>query len=315
MRINTGLRILFPALVAVGGAFALYAFAASKDIQAMVATAGAFPHQPSQQWRDYWYGGKAELTSYDVQQARYGQMHAGEAVTVFVTENFSPKELTKADGLPGPAIPVLKCNFDKKFITGIYPYSMLMTVASPVDVGTYPHAMKVSASCQEWCGHTYTQFNLRGSSYAWEEHSYFPGEGDKEGKLMADLTEDELWTRLRIAPDLLPVGKFNVLPSSFYLRLRHQEIQPREAELKLNDLDVSFREYTIRYTDGSRSLSIRFEKAFPYIIQGWTENYEEGFGPGAHPMTTTATRKQTILLDYWSKNAPADTILRKELGM
>ena len=37
---------------------------------------------------DYWYQGEAEITSYELEQARYGSMHDGEAVLIFVTERF-----------------------------------------------------------------------------------------------------------------------------------------------------------------------------------------------------------------------------------
>ena len=40
----------------------------------------------------YWYKGKAEITSYKLQQARYGEMYEGTAVTIFVTEDFSNKK-------------------------------------------------------------------------------------------------------------------------------------------------------------------------------------------------------------------------------
>ena len=45
----------------------------------------------------YWYGGKAELNSYDLKQSRYGQIRNGEAVMVFVTEDFSKSKQVKLD--------------------------------------------------------------------------------------------------------------------------------------------------------------------------------------------------------------------------
>ena len=44
----------------------------------------------SQEFKDYWYAGTAEITSYNLKQARYGEIHQGTAVTVFVTEDFLP---------------------------------------------------------------------------------------------------------------------------------------------------------------------------------------------------------------------------------
>ncbi|MEM6726422.1 MAG: septum formation inhibitor Maf, partial [Bacteroidota bacterium] len=33
-------------------------------------------------FKQYWYNGEAELSSYSLQQARYGEIHEGEAVMV-----------------------------------------------------------------------------------------------------------------------------------------------------------------------------------------------------------------------------------------
>ena len=63
-------------------------------------------------------------------------------------------------------------NFTKKFATGIYPYSMMTSVYSPIEVGENPKTLKVSTSAQEWCGHVYTQLNLKGSEYHVEGRSY-----------------------------------------------------------------------------------------------------------------------------------------------
>ena len=53
--------------------------------------------KPSKDFYDYWYGGKAEISSYKLEQARYGEMREGSAVLVFVTEDFLPDEQVKAD--------------------------------------------------------------------------------------------------------------------------------------------------------------------------------------------------------------------------
>ena len=34
----------------------------------------------------YWYTGLAEITSYSLEQARYGEIHKGSAVLIFVSE-------------------------------------------------------------------------------------------------------------------------------------------------------------------------------------------------------------------------------------
>ncbi|MDP7238046.1 MAG: hypothetical protein QGI34_15090, partial [Candidatus Latescibacteria bacterium] len=45
--------------------------------------------RPPASFGDYWYQGKAEITSYTLKQARYGEIHDGHVVLIFVTEDFS----------------------------------------------------------------------------------------------------------------------------------------------------------------------------------------------------------------------------------
>ena len=272
-------------------------------------------------FNDYWYAGKAELASYELQQARYGEIHEGHAVLIFVTEPFSKDKQVKLD-YPGRAgddnVSVLKLNLTKKFLTGIYPYSMMQSVFTPVSYDRYPNSLKVTTSSQEWCGHTFMQLNLQKSGYNLKGYSYFESEGDIEKQVKATLLEDELWNKIRINPSSLPVGKTKLLPSTFYLRLRHQENSIKEATLTLEELatsefsDEAHHQYSIRY--GDRSLDIYFEKDFPYTILGWEEKYTSGFRSPSE-MSTKAFLKKSIKSPYWQQNSNADRAVRKELGL
>ena len=114
----------------------------------------------------YWYQGKAELTRYELNQARYGEMHKGEAVLIFVTEPFLPDKQVKLErGDPSKGVTVLKLNSVRKFFTGIYPYSLMTSTFMPVSFAATGRALKVASSSQEWCGQTFTQLNLRGGRY------------------------------------------------------------------------------------------------------------------------------------------------------
>lgn len=266
---------------------------------------------------DYWYQGKAEITSYKLEQARYGEIHQGTAVTVFVTEDFSKSKQVKLDypqKAGKDAVKVMKLNFTKKFNTGIYPYSMMQSVFTPVDLKKNPNTLKLTTSSQEWCGHTFTQLNLTDDSYKVQSLSYFESEGDKTLELKKALTEDEIWNLIRIDPDLLPTGKTNIIPSLFSQRLRHEEFKvvPANASRESNQgIDT----YTLEYPESSRKISIQFESKFPYQIVGWEESYKSGWGPNSKVLTTKATKINTLMTDYWSKNRVMDLPLREELGL
>ena len=74
-----------------------------------------------QDFNDYWHSGKAEITSYKLTQARYGEIHEGHAALIFVTEQFLSNEQVKADSESKDNIPVLKLNSTKNFQYGHIP--------------------------------------------------------------------------------------------------------------------------------------------------------------------------------------------------
>ena len=95
------------------------------------------------QFKDYWYNGEAEISSFQLKQARYGELREGSASMIFVTEQFSKKNWSKPNSPLEKDPRVLKLNFTKKFITGIYPYSMMTSSFFPIDG---PHSLKVGSS-------------------------------------------------------------------------------------------------------------------------------------------------------------------------
>ncbi len=269
----------------------------------------------SKEFNDYWYQGQAEISSYQLEQARYGEMRSGHAVLVFVTEDFSAHKQVKLDRpqeSPADVVKIMKLNLTKKFNTGIYPYSMMQSVFTPVDLAQSPHSLKVTTSSQEWCGHTFTQLNLNSSNFQLQGYSYFESEGDQDKKLDKVLLEDELWNLIRIDPGQLPTGKIRIIPATMTHRLRHTILQAEDAQASLTS-EGSVQSYQLVYKD--RQLKINFDQIFPYKILGWEETYKDGWGQNAQMLTTKATLDKTIKSAYWQKNSNADEYLRQELNL
>lgn len=252
-------------------------------------------------FKDYWYRGKAEVSSYKLEQARYGEMRDGHAVLVYVTEDFLPKKQVKADYPDVHDISVLKLNSIKKFNTGIYPYSIMQSTFYPV--ANDQHAIKVSASIQEWCGQTYMQLNNK-TDFEALLHSYFQSEGDQNLHLEKTILENELWTQLRIEPNSLPTGDLEIIPSFEYLRLKHQKLQPFKAEATLEKGT-----YHIYYPKLQRDLKIHFNQEFPYDIKSWEETYPDN----GKMLTTKATKLKTLKTAYWQENSNQFEVLRDTL--
>lgn len=264
-------------------------------------------------FKNYWYNGLAEINSYQLSQSRYGEVREGEAVLIFVTEDFSKKNQVKLDGQPTSGdskISVLKMNFTKNFITGIYPYTMMLSVFTPTSNNQYPATLKLTMSSQEWCGQVFAQMNWKGNKYVLQSNSYFEKEGDEQKTLPSVLTEDELWNRIRLGPEAMPIGKVDLLPGLFYSRLLHTKLLPQEVQVLKETRSDSY-VYIIQFVEPKRKLSIEFENTFPYKILSWEEQFVER----GKEVKTKATLKKTIRLDYWTKNRNEFIYLRDSLGL
>ncbi len=256
--------------------------------------------QLSKAFKSHWFDGHAEISSYDLIQSRYGEQREGKAVLIFVTEDFLAQEQVKANQKSKTTIPVLKSNRTKRFLTGIYPYAIMNSSFSSLRK-EHP-LIKSVASIQEWCGQSYLQLNAGPTDFSFVSHSYFEGEADEKRSLSKSFSEDELWNIIRFDPNQLPVGKIKVLPSLENIRLKHIDPKAKEAVAHLKA-----GEYRLDYPQTGRRLTVYFATSFPYIIEGWKEEYTQ---KGEH-YTTTAQRIHTERRQYWQENNNAAERLRQ----
>jgi hypothetical protein len=266
--------------------------------------------------RQYWYAGKAEVSRFTLEIERYGEMRRGDAIQVFVTEDFLADKQVKLEGADPPpgdrALPVLKLNFLQRFTTGIYDYSLMASVFAPA-AGDDLRALKATASIQDWCGHVWEQVNRHGDVLRLVTHSYFEREADVSREQPARPLEDELWTRIRVAPETLPTGTFDAFPGLLHARLRHGPLVALPARGRLSEPEpaagaVSYRTYEIAYEGERRSLAIRFEADFPHRIESWRETR-------GSDVVSRGVRTHLTVTDYWNHNKLDDGALRAELGL
>jgi hypothetical protein len=257
---------------------------------------------------NYWYQGKAELTTYNVEQERYDEIRVAEQVNIFVTEDFSANKQIKMDNPaanPADRVPMLKLNTVRKFKTGIYDYSLMQSVFTPMDIEK--RTLKTTCSIQDWCGHIFTQLNWKNEVYQVQELSYFESDGDKEKSVKADLLEDEIWTKLRLNPESFSEKEYNVIPASFYCRLKHQPLQAQKAKITIQKQAKSD-ELRLDYINIERSLVIQYENTAPYRILSWME-IDKG------KTTSKGTLKKIMMSDYWAKHDNASANLRNDLDL
>ena len=272
----------------------------------------------------YWGQNKAEINRYSLVQARYGRLHQGHAILIFVTEDFLPEKKVKNETYKHKnSIQVLKLNFLRKFITGIYDYSTMLSTFTPIDLSH--RTIKISFSAQEWCGHVYSHLEFSGEEYQLTSHSYFEKEVFEEYSLDSVHLEDEILTKIRISPKSLPSGTIKIIPSLLDSRLRHYKLKKEEAiahTQKTKDKDFYKRvptnsglmTYQIRYKNTGRLLKIIYSEKFPYQIIGIVEEHISQRQKKQH-LVTKSILTHSILSKYWSENQPEFVRLRKKLGL
>jgi hypothetical protein len=269
--------------------------------------------ETDEEFADHWYKGKAEITTYRMNQGHYGSQYDAVATLIFVTEDFDVDKHVKPDheDVEGQELStVLKLNKEKRFLTGIYPYTMMTSVFTPITGEFQGRGLKVTSSALEWCGQTFTQWN-RESNGGWTNRSfsYFERQGDRTQSFPNVWLEDELWTLLRLDPAQLPRDSFEIITGNMNLREKVANSEVRSATASERVLNDSIAQYELNIHEPNRRLRINYRRDFPHRIVAW----EEEFFRHGDKVVHRAEKYKTTMIDYWNRNAVADSTLYLEL--
>jgi hypothetical protein len=258
----------------------------------------------------YWFDGNAEISSYALTQSLYGSKYEGRTVLLFVTEDFNKREFIRIEPSAmknADAVTVMRLNSMTEFNTGIADNAKMTSVYTPIDRKVYPQSLMLTFSQHDWNGQTFMEARWKGNRYDVHELSYLvPGNKEKQTLARAAL-EEEIWTLIRIAPNLLPVGKVNFIASPAYLQSNKLENKVYEAVTTLTS-SCDYYNYTIQYPALDRILDIEFEAKFPYKIISWSERVGN--------IEVSAGRiLNTVKSDYWNRHGRIDEVLRKDLKL
>lgn len=262
-------------------------------------------HAAEPDFYQHWGDGKAEISSYEVVQMRYGEPRRGEGVLVYVTEDLNRKTLIKVES-PTPEkdrLYTLKLNNVLKFNTGIYDYSVMTSVFARVGERGFD-LQKITFSAQEWCGHVFEEVRPGKDRLHGELNSYFEREGKQDYVL--DLPEDyisgdHLLIALReLRGPLLAAGEardFNLLPALWDLRTKHAKRELVAATLSKGGTEEveaggARHQATVwKLEAGGFSATYWVEAAYPRRILAW----EDAQG-------SRGRLKTTLRQPYWGLN-------------
>jgi hypothetical protein len=272
----------------------------------------------------YWGDGRAELSSYRVVQSRYGEAREGHSVLIFVTEEINRQTLVKveSDQPQEDRVYTLKLNKTLKFLTGIYPYSVMTSVFSAVEGGPSDpsrpfEARKITLSVQEWCGHVFEEVQLQDDAISGDLNSYFEREGKQEWAFERPanfVSEDHLPIELReLKGPFMATGEtreVTMLPSLWQFRTRHKKrdlvpatIAKGAAEaVDIEGVTYSAIPWTWSYL--SRDVTMWVDTAYPRRILRWQDN--DG---------SSAELLAFVRLPYWQLNDVEHEVHRKQLRL
>lgn len=259
----------------------------------------------------YWNSSMTEVSTYELKQARFGNIYEGEAFLSFSQVVYSKARQIEAatiDTLNKDQIKTLQLISHRNYKCGNQWQSLSQMVVMPQIFRDGPYALKISASVNDLNGISYAQLNLDANKYLMQVRSPDNREGDQNRVVQLTTAEDQLWCMIRIYPDSLPTGNALILPGLLSSRLRNEMMQPHTAKLSLRNVELSdlpdglqnrgaIKKYTIDYTQNGRTLEIFFNAAPPHIIEGWKDSYIDG--------STSSKRSHTLAIRTQTKTGTA----------
>ena len=214
---------------------------------------------------DYWKNGKTEITKYELKE---DSISVGEGSLSF---NINYMEgVNKED-----SIQVLHSDFTGKIHKENYDYSAMTSSYLPLNLTLRPHAMKVINSVQEPAGNSFLALLQIPKSYEIVAKNTFKEKTKEHYILERQHLEDELWAKIRLNPNDLPMGDIEIIPSFAYWQSVRKSPDIYEAKAELKDyagtefIGKKLKIYSLDYPDLKRNLSIVFESDFPFEIVGW----------------------------------------------
>ena len=290
--------------------------AAQSDLRQRAVDAVALPAEPTQgassEFWEMWGDGNAEMSSYDAVSSRYGSPREAELVLIYVTEGLSRSTLVKDDAADD-AVSVLKLNISEKFDTGIYPYSVMTSIFSPVDAYRSERfqPVKLTLTAQEWCGHVFRGVWPGADGFRSTLYSYFAGEDESDRAFSAPagtLYEDALLMQLRELDGPFAGGggwSGHVVPSLWQQRVTHDEIAAVSATItraQASRDDQPVTRFVLSYGDYVRTYDV--EQVSPHRVIAWETSTGD-----------RAVLKGTDRLPYWRLNGPGEESNRARFGL
>ncbi|MDZ7899765.1 MAG: hypothetical protein U5N85_17295 [Arcicella sp.] len=222
--------------------------------------------ETNQVFQKHWKNQDIENTKFILIQ---DSVTIGEATLSYTLKDFGKDQ-------PNGAIPSLSSNFTQKISQKNYHYSENSTVITPLNTPRYAHALSIISSSQSNDGTDFLSLQHEPKSYLFVGRNSTEQEKEIHRVTEKGNLEDEIWTKIRMNPDALPQGEFEMIPSLGYWNKTHESPNAQEvkAELKSEEGNPKLKIYSLDYPEIKRKLDITFGVNPPYRIYKFEETIE-----------------------------------------
>jgi hypothetical protein len=222
---------------------------------------------------------------------------------------------------------VLKLNRVKRFQTGIYAYSIMTSVFTPLSPARARGAsfgvgapLKITFTAQECCGMTFQQLNRQADkTMLSQSNSYFESESDRRETLKADETTlfgDDIFIVARELIKPLQTGSYTYYPTLEHARVSHQALAPTQITVakqrarRANLLSGGAQTDVVEWTFSGKNFrwTLAVEQSYPRRILAF--HYEEN-----GKTVEKAEIKGSERLPYWQLNANGNESYLRSLGI
>lgn len=221
--------------------------------------------ETNKRFTDYWKNVKTDVTKYELKE---DSILVGEGSLSFKIDYV--EGINKTD-----SIQVLHSDFISKVHKENYDYSAMTSVYLPLNLMLRPHSIKVINSVQEPEGNSFLALAQIPKYYEINAKNTFKEKMKQDFVLERKNLEDELWAKIRMNPNDLPVGDIEIIPSFSYWQSVRKSPNIYEAKAVIKEyagtefMGKKLKIYSLDYPDLKRNLSIVFEGEFPFEIMGW----------------------------------------------
>lgn len=274
-----------------------YAFALACLVSCLFSAPSATAQPEGEFFRSgYWTDGKAEFNTYTAKMVRYGVARDCEVTHIIVREPWDPSQLVKPDDWQRPGTGnVLKLNQILHIPTGMYFYQQMHSAFWEIPASGPAHLVKWSLTSNDGCGNTWKMGVRSDKGWLYEWRTYWDGMAGGEETVTPPegaVFADELPLLVRALDFQKSSGELTMPLLPGVIISKKDRLQAESARLSW---EKSKEHIVVKVATAKGAHRLVLETGFPHKLLEWSM-----------PDGSSLKLRQSLKIDYWNRNQPAD---------